>query len=93
MMTFDDMFDLGVFSGPSYSQISHDRYDVYVNQNYIGQKSLLTAQESVQDIDDFLRNEGYSNFQTFIDGNHYYINAVGNEHGVASVLNVYLQNR
>jgi hypothetical protein len=86
-------FDMGLFNDQSNTQLSHDRYDVYVNQDYIGQKYLLTAQESVQDIDDFLRNEGHSNFQSYLDGDHYYIKAVNNEHDVANVLKVYLQNR
>ncbi|OAS82977.1 MULTISPECIES: hypothetical protein [Metabacillus] len=99
-MAYDDLFnmgrgrfDMGLFNASTNSQLSHDRYDVYVNQDYIGQKYLLSAQESVQDIDDFLRNEGYSNFQSYLDGDHYYIKAVNNEHDVANVLKVYLQNR
>lgn len=92
-MVYDDLFNMGLFSAPSYSKISHDRYDVYVNQDYIGQKYLLTAQESVQDIDDFLKNEGYGNFQSYLDGDHYYIRAIDHEHEVANVLKVYLQNR
>jgi hypothetical protein len=99
-MAYDDLFnmgrgrfDMGLFNYQSNTKLSHDRYDVYVNQDYIGQKYLLTAQESVQDIDDFLRNEGYSNFQSYLDGDHYYIKAVNNEHDVANVLKVYLQNR
>ncbi|MGM7723551.1 hypothetical protein [Metabacillus sp. Hm71] len=99
-MTYDDLFgmgrtrfNMGIFNGPSPTQLSHDRYDVYVNQDFIGQKYLLTAQESVQDIDDFLMNEGYSQFQSYLDGDHYYINTVKNEQDIANVLKVYLQNR
>lgn len=86
-------FEMGFFNDISQSKLSHDRYDVYVNQDFIGQKYLLTAQESVHDIDDFLMNEGYNNFQSYLDGDHYYIKAVENEHDVANVLKVYLQNR
>lgn len=92
-MGYDDLFNMGLFNESSHSKISHDRYDVYVNQDYIGQKFLLSAQESVQDIDDFLKNEGYGNFQSYLDGDHYYIRAVENEQNVANVLKVYLQNR
>lgn len=88
-----DRFNMGFLNGPEHSKISHDRYDVYVNQDYIGQKTLLSAQESVQDIDDFLKNEGFGNVQSYLDGDHYYIRAVENEHAVANVLKVYLQNR
>ncbi len=86
-------FDMGFYNDISSTKLSHDRYDVYVNQDYVGQKFLLTAQESVQDIDDFLRNEGINNFQSVVDGDHYHIRAVENEHKVADVLKVYLQNR
>lgn len=86
-------FTMGAFDDFSSTKLSHDRYDVYVNQDYVGQKYLLTAQESVQDIDDFLKNEGISNFQSVVDGDHYHIKAIENEHKVADVLKVYLQNR
>ncbi|WP_235991645.1 hypothetical protein [Metabacillus schmidteae] len=86
-------FTMGAYDDFSSTKLSQDRYDVYVNQDYVGQKYLLTAQESVSDIDDFLRNEGISDFQSVVDGDHYHIKALGNEHKVADVLKVYLQNR
>jgi hypothetical protein len=96
-MLFDDLFYFGTdrfhMGMLNHSTNSSDRYDVYVNQDFIGQKLLLTAQESVHDIDDFLKSEGYRNFQSYADGDHYYIRAVENEQDVANVLKVYLQNR
>ncbi|MFC0272409.1 hypothetical protein ACFFIX_13290 [Metabacillus herbersteinensis] len=72
---------------------STDRYDVYVNQDYVGQKLILTSQEEVHDIDDFLENEGFKNFESTLDGDHYYVKATQNERAVADTLKVYLQNR
>ncbi|WP_226669136.1 hypothetical protein [Metabacillus litoralis] len=99
-MVFDDLFDvargrsfMGLYNDASGSKIAQDRYDVYVNEDFIGQKFLLTAQESVQDIDDFLKNEGINQFESFVDGDHYYIKAGENKHKVEDVLKVYLQNR
>lgn len=100
-MAYDNLFSMGRgrFDMDFFNQsindtkVRHDRYDVYVNKNYIGQKQLLTAQESVQDIDDFLMNEGYSNFQSYLDGDHYHIRAIDKEQDLTNVLKVYLQNR
>lgn len=99
-MAFDDLFDvgrgrsfMGLFDDPSGTKIAQDRYDVYVNEDYIGQKFLLTAQESVQDIDDFLKNEGINHFDSYVDGDHYYIKAGEAKQRVEEVLKVYLQNR
>ncbi|MFD2215184.1 MULTISPECIES: hypothetical protein [Bacillaceae] len=99
-MAYDDLFnmgrgrfDMGLLNDPAPTKIGQDRYDVYVNQDYIGQKYLLTAQESVSDIDEFLKNEGVNNFESYLDGDHYYIKAVENEQRVSDVLKVYLQNR
>ncbi|APH06889.1 hypothetical protein A9C19_00320 [Bacillus weihaiensis] len=84
---------MGLMSDPYPSSITHDRYDVYINQDFIGQKYLLTAQESVHDIDEFLKNEGIKEFESYLDGDHYYIKAGENERRAAEVLKVYLQNR
>lgn len=86
-------FSMGAYDDFSSTKLSHDRYDVYVNQDYVGQKYLLSAQESVHDIDDFLKNEGITKFQSVADGDHYHIRALENEHKVADILKVYLQNR
>lgn len=99
-MAYDDLFEMGrgrfgldMFSPAYQGKISHDRYDVYVNDDFIGQKSLLTAQESVHDIDEFLMNEGHRDFHSYLDGDHYYIRSQANEKDLAHVLKVYLQNR
>ncbi|MDQ0230790.1 hypothetical protein [Metabacillus malikii] len=101
-MVYDDLFEVGrggrfaaldMFNQSYQTKVFNDRYDVYVNDDYIGQKQLLTAQESVKDIDDFLMNEGHKDFHSYVDGDHYYIRSQQNEQELANVLKVYLQNR
>ncbi|MDQ0226683.1 hypothetical protein [Metabacillus niabensis] len=99
-MAYDDLFEMGrgrfgldMFSPASQAKVSHDRYDVYVNDDFVGQKYLLTAQESVHDIDEFLMNEGQKDFHSYLDGDHYYIRTQTNEQSISNVLKVYLQNR
>ncbi|MRX71141.1 hypothetical protein GJU40_03015 [Bacillus lacus] len=92
----DVLFQSGAFGGiDDYFHLkeSHDRYDVYVNHDYVGQKTLFNAQEHIRDIEDFLHHEGYHQFQTSTKGNQFYINAEGRDEAIAHILKVYLSMR
>ncbi|WP_377887313.1 hypothetical protein [Alkalihalobacillus sp. R86527] len=49
----------------------HDSYNVYVNDNYIGNKILFSQKENIQDVSDYLNNKGFYNFQAEVEGDHY----------------------
>lgn len=57
----------------------HDHYDVYVNDDFIGEKVLVTPSESVEDIASYLRRCGFQGFDTNLDGDHYHIGAESEE--------------
>jgi hypothetical protein len=70
----------GGFNGmPLYSRIdderlegmvNHDSYEVYVNEDYVGNKNLITQGEEISDIDKHLRLEGFHDYDEDVIGNH-----------------------
>jgi hypothetical protein len=74
------------------TKLSEDRYEIYVNNDFIGHKSLLNASDDLSDVDDFLKSQGIHDFQSQLDGDHYHISASEAER-IKAVLNVYCQNR
>lgn len=76
------------------TKIGHDSYRVYVNKDYVGDKVLVAQNEKIDDVEKYLKNIGFTNFSTKLDGNSYMINSEGSETGdMISTLNVYLRNR
>ncbi|HLO12405.1 MAG TPA: hypothetical protein VK190_09245 [Pseudoneobacillus sp.] len=74
------------------TKLSEDRYEIYVNNDFVGYKALHNVTDTLEDIDDFLKSQGINEFQSKLDGDHYHIN--GNENGkIKDILNVYCQNR
>jgi hypothetical protein len=74
-------------------KLNEDRYEVYVNGNFVGQKSLKNQGENLSDIDDFLRLQGFSNFTTSVDGDHYMIHISNHDDDISNALSVYFNNR
>ncbi len=70
-------FMLGSIADPTNLKLSHDRYEVYVNGDFVGHKVLLTQSESIDDVAKYLKNNGYQGFSTNLDGDHYYIDVDG----------------
>ena len=71
---------------------AHDSYDVYVNDEFVGKKMLVTQTEDVHDIGDFLKLQGVEEVTTELDGDHYIIKS-DNPERLKQVLETYLQNR
>jgi len=74
-------------------KLNEDQYEVYVNGNYVGQKTLKNQGEKLSDIDDFLRIQGISDFSSSLDGDHYTIQANAQDNDIANALSVYFNNR
>ncbi|MFV8828834.1 hypothetical protein [Alkalihalobacterium sp. APHAB7] len=73
---------------------AHDMYDIYVNRHFVGQKVLLTQNESVDDVLDFLSQQGVHNVSAHLEGDHYVIQSKASkdiEH-ITNVLTTYLNN-
>ncbi len=74
-------------------KLNEDRYEVYVNDNLAGHKTLKSPGESLSDIDDFLRGQGIDDFSTSLDGDHYTIQTIGLDSDISNALSVYFNNR
>ncbi|MFP7299676.1 hypothetical protein [Neobacillus niacini] len=74
-------------------KLNEDQYEVYVNGDFVGRKTLKTQGENLTDIDDFLRNQGFSNFTSSVDGDHYKIQADQQSNDLSNALSVYFNNR
>jgi hypothetical protein len=74
------------------AKLSEDRYEIYVNNDFIGYKSLMNTSDDLSDVDDFLKSQGIKEFQSQLDGDHYHISASETER-IKDVLSVYCQNR
>jgi hypothetical protein len=74
-------------------KLTEDRYEVFVNGNLVGRKSLKNPGEQLSDIDGFLRSQGLNNFSSSLDGDHYQIQTNGQDGDITNALNVYFNNR
>lgn len=77
-----------------YSKIAHDKYEVYVNDDFVGHKTLIAESEKIEDLDHYLKNQGFRNFYSKLEGNIYNINCVEDDSShMKEVLSVYLRLR
>lgn len=74
------------------TKLSEDRYEIYVNDNFVGYKTLLNVNDTMSDVDDFLKSQGFNGFQSQLDGDHYYIKTSDSDR-IKDALNVYCHNR
>jgi hypothetical protein len=76
------------------SKLSHDMYNVYVNDHYVGKKVLVAQGEKVEDINSFLNTQGFRSFNANLRGNSYSIDCNPDDsHHMKDALNVYLKIR
>jgi hypothetical protein len=75
------------------AKLDEDQYQVYVNDNFVGHKSLKSAGEKLSDIDGFLRNQGLNDFSSSLDGDHYILQTEEQDNDIKNALSVYFNNR
>lgn len=80
-------------TGTEDAKLTEDRYEVFVNGELIGHKTLLNQNDRLKDIDDFLKKEGYTYFTAQVNGDHYEITADVEGKDIQDALKVYLNNR
>ncbi|WP_066049315.1 hypothetical protein [Robertmurraya korlensis] len=73
-------------------KLQDDRYEIYVNNDFVGYKILLNQSDSIEDVDDFLKQQGIKEFSGQLDGDHYYIQT-NDANTVKDMLGVYCHNR
>lgn len=84
---------LGLFDQETFSlKGEHDVYDVFVNDVSVGKKLVITENDDVNSIVDFLKHQGVNNVSTDIHGDHYNIKAEDGER-VKEIINAYIKNR
>jgi hypothetical protein len=74
-------------------KLTEDTYEVYVNNQLVGHKTLKTQGEQLSDIDDFLRQQNINEFSTSLDGDHYKIQTEGHDQDISDALSIYFNNR
>ena len=74
-------------------KLNEDQYDVYVNDDFVGKKSLKNQGENLSDIDDFLKLQGINDFSASLSGDHYNIKTDNSKADITDALNVYFNNR
>lgn len=80
--------------GDSSTKLSHDSYEVYVNRDYIGRKTLLVQGEDVKDVEKHLKSQGFSNFTASVEGCNILIKSDNADaENIKKNLNVYLHIR
>jgi hypothetical protein len=76
------------------SKLSHDSYSVYVNGQLVGNKTLVTPTEKASDVEGYLKDRGYHNFNANVTGNEILINTAYDEsEEIKRNLGVYLNLR
>jgi hypothetical protein len=74
-------------------KLTEDRYEVFVNGNFVGHKSLKNPGEQLSDIDGFLQSQGLNDFSSSLDGDHYQIQTNERDGDITDALSVYFNNR
>ena len=75
------------------AKLAEDQYKVFVDDEYVGDKAIKTDAESLADIDDFIRAQGFDSFSSSLEGNQYTIKTDGAKEDILSAVNVHLNNR
>lgn len=70
---------------------NRSRYEIYVNGDFMGFKTLYTSNEDITDLHDFLYEQGFPSFNAQGDGDHYEIRTDESDDALKQVLQVHLQ--
>lgn len=74
-------------------KMSSDVYEVFVNNDKVGDKVLLTQAEKPEDINDLLKEYGFNNFQMNTVGNSIMIETNERPQKMKEILSTYLSIR
>lgn len=77
---------------PQVLKNAHDSYDIFVNDKHIGKKVLMTQEDQIDHVVDFIHAQGVQDVSTNLVGDHYVIKTEDSER-VTKIIEAYLQNR
>ncbi|MCD8509328.1 MAG: hypothetical protein LRY73_05220 [Bacillus sp. (in: Bacteria)] len=84
---------LGLFDHESFTlKGEHEVYDVFVNDESVKKKLVITENDKTDSIVDFLKQQGVKNVSTHINGDHYNIQTEDGER-VKAIIDAYIRNR
>ncbi|MDF0726678.1 hypothetical protein PY093_08110 [Cytobacillus sp. S13-E01] len=90
---YNDIFAFDEVESGADVKLNEDRYEVFVNNQFVGHKTLLNQGDHLSDVDDFLKKQGVTDFITTVDGDHYTIQTIKDENNIQAALKVYFNNR
>jgi hypothetical protein len=85
-----------VFNGGEVTdKLTEDRYELYVNEHYVGDHTLYAEKEDAKDVKDFLHRQGFQHVQLEVNGDHIVVISPTHEEAerMENALRVYVQNR
>ncbi|RXJ02761.1 hypothetical protein DS745_05465 [Anaerobacillus alkaliphilus] len=76
-------------------KLNEDSYEVFVEGQYVGDKTLYAQNEDFHDIGDFLERQGFQNLEIELKGDHIIVHADNDDEKkqLRQALEVYLKNR
>ena len=88
-------FFIGAVEDEPIGKIQHDSYEVYVNGDFVGKKTLISQAEKITDIDKHLQLAEFKGFKEETIGNHVNIktNDIEEAEKIKLNLKVYLNAR
>ncbi|MDZ5472759.1 hypothetical protein SM124_13585 [Bacillus sp. 31A1R] len=76
------------------TKLTEDRYELYVNNEFVGYKTLLNQSDNLKDVNDFLQRQGFQQFTSDLEGDHYNISTESDlVQPIKDALGVYCSNR
>ena len=74
-------------------KISSESYEVFVNNDKVGNKILLTQTDNPEDLNDFLKNNGFKDYKLNMSGNRIVIESNERPQQMKEILSTYLSTR
>ncbi|WP_416147835.1 hypothetical protein ACM26V_16535 [Salipaludibacillus sp. HK11] len=77
------------------AKLNEDRYEMFVNGEFVGEHTLFAEKEEATDISDFLDKQGFHDVQMDVEGDHILIHCANESEAndVESAVKVFIHNR
>ncbi|SDZ66826.1 hypothetical protein SAMN05421736_12811 [Evansella caseinilytica] len=90
------LFFLNEEFGEDYDvKLNDDRYQIYVNEEYVGDHTMFLPKEDASAVVDFLHTQGFKHVNMEVNGDHIVIHTESREEAeqMETALKVYVRNR
>lgn len=88
-------FIIDTDSQDGHTKLSHDQYEVFVNDDFVGHKTLIGQTEKMDDVSSYLHRCDFNGFEANLEGDHYNISVEDEDlaEQIKGQLEVYLKVR